>query len=210
MCFERWVPMILQAFSCLLAPPDVPSSPWTLLFQSWIQPFLQSLPVPFSREWCLKGKIWVLDILFATDNVSVLQLHQWIGLKSVCVCVCVGVQHTFTSAFTHELYILKNIRLYIQTSKSNQTWQSSFSLICKSLFWHQRTWLPPPWYTYSSDQIPSVWPASHLWHPLGQTGASALPSCAGWESAVGRKFALLLCTEGDRTNVGGTGMVILP
>ena len=84
----------------------------------------------------------------------------------------------------HNLYIWKNIHLHIQTSKSNPTWQHSFSLICKALFWHQGTWLPTPWYTYSSDQIPSVWPTSHLWHPLGQTGASALPSCSGCHTSL--------------------------
>ena len=84
----------------------------------------------------------------------------------------------------HDLYILKNICLHIQTSKSNPTWQCSFSLLCKSIFWHQGTWLPTPWYTCSSDQIPSVRPTSHLWHPLGLTGASALPSCSGCDTSL--------------------------
>ena len=84
----------------------------------------------------------------------------------------------------HDLYILKNICLHIQTSKSNPTWQRSFSLLCKSIFWHQGTWLPTPWYTCSSDQIPSVRPTSHLWHPLGLTGASALPSCSGCDTSL--------------------------
>ena len=38
--------------------------------------------------------------------------------------------------------------------------------------------------TCSSDQISSVRPTSHLWHPLGLTGASALPSCSGYDISL--------------------------
>lgn len=36
------------------------------LTQPWNQPFLQGSLVPFSGEWCLETRIWVLGVLIVT------------------------------------------------------------------------------------------------------------------------------------------------
>ena len=58
---------------------------------------------------------------------------------------------------------------------------------------------PPVSDTLSARQVPQPCPP-----------AQAVTPPSAWESVVGRKLVLLLCPEGERTNVGGTGIVILP
>ena len=58
------------------------------LLQLWNQPLLQGALVPFTEEWYLETKIWVVSVLIATGD-SLL-----IGLFSVQIWRC--IIHSYT------------------------------------------------------------------------------------------------------------------
>lgn len=71
--------------------------------QLWNQPLLQGALVPFTEEWCLETKIWVVSVLIATGDslllglFSVQSLEMYYPLIHTSVFILVSIFLNFSS-----------------------------------------------------------------------------------------------------------------